>query len=341
MRSRGKALTAAAFAAGLTYQVLAAQQPPPGVGPNGEYGGLVARFADVNGVRTRYYEEGAGEPIILVHGSGFHGTASANTWVPVIGHLAKRLHVFAIDKLASGMTDNPKSDDDLNIRGEMEHIVSFIKTKNLGKVHLVGQSRGGGLVFLLAVNHPELVKTLVIVDSATAAPGAGDDRANRRRNLFEHCPEEPWTAQWPCRQAAQSYNRAQVTPEFVAAGVYMGSQPKAQETERRMTREVSRKGALLGAQMNHDAYRRIDVEGVLQMPVLLYWGKNDPSVLPIQAEALFNIIAETNPHARLLYTNRGGHFHYREHPEEFAHTVASFIEYWNGPGAKELVAPTR
>jgi len=333
--------TTAAFVVCLAYQPSAAQQPPPGVGPNGENGGYTAKFADINGVRTRYYEEGSGEPMLLVHGSGFAGTASANTWVPVLGLLAERFHVYAPDKLASGMTGNPKSDDDLNIRGEVQHMVDFIQTMKLAPVHLIGQSRGGGLAFLLAVNHPELVKTLVIVDSSTAAPGAGDDRSNRRRNLLEHCPQEPPTALWPCQQAALLYDRSVVTPDFAAAATFMENQPKAQETDRRMTPEVRRKSGLIQAEMNYDAYRRIDVEGVLQMPVLLFWGKNDPSVLPIQGEELFNIIAETNPHARLLFINRAGHFHYREHPEEFAHTVTSFIDYWNGPGAKELTAAGR
>jgi hypothetical protein len=40
------------------------------------------------------------------------------------------------------MIDNPKSDDDLNIRGEVQHMVDFIQTMELGKVHLLGQSRG-------------------------------------------------------------------------------------------------------------------------------------------------------------------------------------------------------
>ena len=121
-----QSLMAAAIAATLALPALAFAQLPPGVGPNGENGGFTAKFVDVNGVRTRYYEEGSGEPMVLVHGSGFAGTASANTWVPVLGLLAKRFHVYAPDKLASGMTDNPKSDADLNIRGEVQHIVDFI-----------------------------------------------------------------------------------------------------------------------------------------------------------------------------------------------------------------------
>jgi pimeloyl-ACP methyl ester carboxylesterase len=68
------------------------------------------------------------------------------------------------------------------------------------------------------------------------------------------------------------------------------------------------------------------------MPILLYWAQNDPSVLPIQAWSFFNIIAETNPNARLLVDNRAGHFHYREHPKEFVHNVTSFVNFWREQG---------
>ncbi len=76
-----------------------------------------------------------------------------------------------------------------------------------------------------------------------------------------------------------------------------------------------------------------DSEGTLQMPVLLYWSRNDPNSAlgspgAKEASALFDVIAEKNPRVRLLMTNKAGHFHYRENPEEFNWNVINFIEYW-------------
>ncbi len=300
------------------------------VGPNAENGGFTARFIDVDGVRTRYYDEGDGEPLVLVHGSGFSGTASANTWALNIAGFARNFHVYAPDKLASGMTGNPASDDDLNIRGEVGHLRAFIQALGHQRVHLVGQSRGGGLAFLFTATHPEMVRTLVIVDSATAAPPAGDDRPSRRRRLFDNCA--PLPDGFECQQSALYYDPSPVSEEFVEAARFMASQPKAQETERRFTAELRQRNAIITSEMNHDAYHRILTQDILQMPVLLYWAQNDPSVLPMQAYSFFNILAETNPNARLLFTNRGGHFHYREQPEEFVHNVTSFIDFWRARG---------
>jgi pimeloyl-ACP methyl ester carboxylesterase len=298
---------------------------------NGAIAGFVPKFADVEGLRTRYYEVGQGEPMLLVHGSGYSGTASANTWYRNLRGLGEHFHVFAPDKLAAGMTDNPVNDEDFTIRGEVEHMYSFIRTMNIAPVHLVGQSRGGGLAFLLAANHPEVVRTLVIIDSSTAAPPAGDDRGNRRERLFAGCPEQENAAgdQFRCNQAALAYDPVAVTDEYVAAAAYMWQQPKAQETERRVTGEVSERNAIVTSEMNHDAYHRISTQGALNMPVLLYWGKNDLSVLPTQAYSLYNIIAESNSRAWLLFTNHGGHFHYQEHPEEFNRNIVNFVTAWD------------
>src|SRR5690349_3801336 len=101
-------------------------------------GGLKAKFIDAGGIRTRYYDEGSGDPMVLVHGTGFSGVASANTWTLNIPGLSARFHVYAPDKLASGLTDNPKSDDDLNIRGEVNHLYQFVQALGLKRFHLVG-----------------------------------------------------------------------------------------------------------------------------------------------------------------------------------------------------------
>ena len=313
-----------------TAPELMIQRAAAEVGPNGENGGFTAKFIDVDGVRTRYYDEGSGDPMLLVHGSGFSGTASANTWSLNIGGLAEHFHVYAPDKLASGMTGNPASDDDLNIRGEVQHMYDFVKAIGLEKIHLVGQSRGGGLAFLFTVAHPEIVRTLVIVDTATASPPAGDDRSNRRRRLFTGCA--PLPEGFECQQSALYYDASPVNDDFVNAAMFMKDQPKARETERRNTDAVRARNSIITSEMNHEAYHRILTESILQMPILLYWAQNDPSVLPIQAYSFFNIIAETNPNVRLLFTNRGGHFHYREQPAEFVHNVTSFVNFWRAQG---------
>src|SRR5450830_1328873 len=75
-----------------------AQGRPGGVGPNGEVDGLSAKFVDVNGVRTRYFDYGRGEPIVLVHvGVGMGMSSTANNWSRNILGLGTRFRVLAPD----------------------------------------------------------------------------------------------------------------------------------------------------------------------------------------------------------------------------------------------------
>ena len=315
-----------------------AQVPPPptGVSPTGSLGGLEAKFVDVKGVGTRYYEAGQGEPMVLVHGEGFSGHSSANTWSKNIPGLAKRFHVFAPDKLASGMTGNPQDDKDYNIQGEVEHMYQFIRTMKLGRIHLVGQSRGGGLAFFLSVAHPEIVQTLVIVDSGTAGPEVGQ---TDRQRVLTNCPKEPDWEEWRCRLRALSFKPdAAFDDLFFQTGRYMASRPKAQETVAKLAAGA---GEPLRSQFNEwkkGVHERVKREGILQMPVLLYWGKNDPSAMLKNGLALYDVIAEKTPNLRMIIANHAGHFHYREHPDEWNQNVINFIDYWNRQAIAQAAA---
>jgi hypothetical protein len=53
-----------------------------------------AKFIDVNGIRTRYYDEGRGDVLLLIHGSRFSPWGSANTWTRNVGGLAKKFRAW-------------------------------------------------------------------------------------------------------------------------------------------------------------------------------------------------------------------------------------------------------
>ena len=130
-----------------------------------------SKFVDVDGIRTRYFEAGSGEAMLLVHGGHYGMEGSALGWMPVFTHLAAHFNVFAIDKLGMGLTDKPASDEEYTMQATVQHLYRFMETLGIGQVHLVGHSRGALPVANIAMNHPELVKTLTIFDTNTLAPG--------------------------------------------------------------------------------------------------------------------------------------------------------------------------
>ena len=300
--------------------------------PDGAVAGLKPKFIDVNGIRTRCYDYGQGEPLVLVHGEGWSGHSSANAWSKNIPGLAKRFHVVACDKIGSGMTDNPKDDKDYYLQGEIDHLYQTIQAMKLGKVNLVGQSHGGGDILFLAVQHPEVVKSLVIIDSGTAAPPGGP---SRRGQVLADCPKEPDWVEWKCRiQAITHHPELAFDDEYFEAGRYMASLPKAQET---VAKVKAGAGAPLFDMRPHSEFpqwkmqwlNKIQNDGAVQVPVLLYWSYNDPSATIDMGHALFTVLGAKNPRVRMITVNDAGHFHFREYPEEFNYNVTNFIDYWD------------
>ena len=104
------------------------------------------RWIDVDGIRTRYYDEGSGDPIVFVYGGNFgtsDSASSAYTWSENAPALAQRYRAIVPDKLGHGETDNPQSDAGYTMHAVVQHLAGFLRAMKLPPVHLVGHSRGG------------------------------------------------------------------------------------------------------------------------------------------------------------------------------------------------------
>src|SRR5574341_1595219 len=285
--------------------------------PSASVGGHDAKFVDVNGARTRYYDVGSGDVILLVHGARPSGTSSANTWVPILTPLGKRFRVLAPDRLGHGMTENPKGD--YSVTAEMDHLYNFLKVMGIDRFHVIGQSTGAYHAARITLEHPEMIKTLVLAYSATLSPPVGNVEERRAaiglgtgaggRRGASNDPKEQF--RFSIQQLSK--NREHVTEEFVSAAGYMASQPSGKKTDAAMQGEAAKRYEVIIAK-GAEEMRGWIKQGRLQTPTLLYWGKNDPSAIPAVGLALFDMISEKNPRTRMLIVNNAGHFHYREHP---------------------------
>lgn len=317
-------------------------QGQPSPNPDGAIGGLKASFTDVKGVRTRYYEMGQGEPLLLLHGGGLNGRSSANVWSKNIPGLAKRFHVFAPDRVGSGLTDNPLEDKDYNIQGEIEFLRNFLEKMNIRQVNLVGHSAGGALAFYFSIAHPEMVKTLIIVAPGGEVPADG---VQKEEAFFVNCPKEPATAAWKCRLRAQTLKPdiAFDNDDYWQSGYSMMGAPKAKATAAKLKAGAGEPlRTEQAAAWRQSMMDRVTKEGVLQMPVLLYWGRQDPTDWAIndpvskmqQGLALFDAIGAKDSRVQMIVLNDAGHYMYREYPELFNEEITDFIDYWNHHPAK-------
>ena len=299
--------------------------------------GLEAKFIDIDDVRTRYYDEGVGEPLLLVHGGPWEGTSSANDWSLNIKGLAKEFRVLAPDRLGNGMTGNPgrAGEADFTEAGQIKHLVQFIETLNTGPVNIVAHAEGG-ISMYLALEYPDLVKSLILFSSNTAAPNVGDDQ---REEALRDCPWEvygqeigPWMEEVVCRYRSLSYDDAHISDEFIAALQVMNLDPKVQWT--RFYRDGGA-GEPFRSKVDewHESMRtRIRDNGELKMPVLIIWAHDDPTHSLERSMALYDVIANHNPSVQTLIMNDAGHYAFREKPDEFNYAVIRFIKAWSALG---------
>ena len=310
--------------------------PLRAAGPDGSIGGLKAKFVDVNGVRTRYYEAGQGEPMVMIHGGFTAGSSTANVFSRNIPGLAKRFHVFAPDRLASGLTGNPLNEKDYNYQGDVDLIYGFIQAMKLGQVNLVGHSAGGGIALYLAIEHPEIVKTLVILAQGPENPPAANG-PTRLEGALKKCPDQTQYAGLRCRVESLAWLPTTFDPEYWEADQFMAMQDKSKAARAAINAGA---GEPLRSkeypQWREKMWDRVRNDGVLQMPVLLYAGKNDvldwgadePTAKLRGELGLFDIIAAKNRRVEMIVLNDSGHFMYREYPEQFNHDLIGFIDFW-------------
>ncbi len=284
------------------------------------------KYVVANGIRTRYLESGGGEPLLLIHGGNFGSHCSANEWDTNIDSLGKYFHVYAIDKIGCGFTDNPKSDGEYVIGATVRHAHDFLKALKIDKANVVGHSRGGYAATRLALEHPEMVKTLIIVDSSSLMT-----------------PPNPLYDQWD-REAAKiqdererqrylvtvnSYSGTHVTDDYVNLMVKIVNLPKNREATAKMVTGLKKqfKEDLVAKQNESHEWIR---GGRLKCPTLIMWGFNDPSATMERCGIpCMNLIMPSMPQSEMHILNQAGHYCFREQPEAFNRVVTDFIRRYS------------
>ena len=128
--------------------------------------GSKSGYIDVHGVNTHYYEAGAGEALILLHGGGA-GADSFGNWRGCLARFAEHYHVYAVDVIGFGCTDKPDPEHySYTQQARNQHIIAVIETLGLASVNLIGNSMGGCTSMGVAIERPDLVNKLVLMGSA-------------------------------------------------------------------------------------------------------------------------------------------------------------------------------
>lgn len=113
--------------------------------------------------KMSYVEQGSGiEPIVFIH--GFISTRV--WWQPALERLPESFRAYAVDLRACGESEYCETGHTLTQYAQDLH--EFVEQIGLQQFTLVGHSMGGGVAMQYALNHPDRLKALVLVDPLAA-----------------------------------------------------------------------------------------------------------------------------------------------------------------------------
>ena len=139
----------------------------------------------INGYRIAYKDEGQGPAIVFIHGAN----ADYRSFNSQIAALASSYRVITPSLRHYYPEQWNGEGSDFSVEQHAADVATLIRMLDLGKVHLVGWSRGGAVAIEIAKAHPDLVLTLVMEDGVIVMPveetpegrNATESRANNNR----------------------------------------------------------------------------------------------------------------------------------------------------------------
>ncbi len=281
---------------------------------------MSGHHVEVDGRMIFVRNRGNGAPVVLLH--GFPQTGEA--WTKVADKLSGRNRVIVPDLPGYGRSDAASSAD----AGDVARLLfRAIEAAGADKFALVGHDWGGSIALRMALQAPERVERLVVVN----APFRHLDLLRGAHMLLFNVPLLPEAALGilgrrlvPLMIKAASKKRDAFDDEamrgYGEAFADFGRARSALAYYRTTTRALVRKqaGALVPF---FGSARPLGTPRPIEVPTLIVWGMSDP----IMPASLIPTIERDIPGAQVLRLPDVGHFVPEEAPDELAHGIDEFL----------------
>lgn len=268
----------------------------------------------LDGVNLHWLSCGAGEPLLLVHGRGSAGAFFG----PILAQLAAQRRVLTLDLPGWGLSDKPPfagTTPQEALAHWREAVRAFLDAQGIEQIDVLGHSMGGFTALSLALEHPERVARLLLVDPG----GLGTSVQFDLRLYYAIGPERlhRWLGErftsFVIRQDGAADAPKPGDPAFDFRHAIASQGDVVPSGARAFSRWVNLSGV-------HLTLRERLTE--LEIPVLLMWGDRD-TVTPY-ADAL--TATRYLRDGQLVTFNRCGHAPFAERPDDFAQVVLAWLD---------------
>jgi len=263
-------------------------------------------YLDVGPWRTRVLQAGAGEPLVLMAGTGGHLEAYAHNIAP----LAEHFRVIAYDYPGHGYTTHATAD--LELSDYVEHLVGLLDALGVERPHLTGESLGGWVAVKFAAAHPE--RTGRILLNTPGGTMASPEVMTRIRTLSQAAADNPTDANIRARLEWLMASPETVTDELVAIRRTIYARPGFAESMQHILclqdPDIRRRNLVTDAEL-----------AAVPNGALVVWTSDDPS----GPAAVGMDMAEKIPDGRFEYIAGAGHWPQWEQRETFNKLALGFL----------------
>ena len=274
-------------------------------------------YAEVNGVRLHYLEAGSGPLVVLLHGFP-EFSYSWHRQIPALVHAG--YHVVAPDMRGYNLSEKPSSWRAYDAQALGGDIAALIRHFDVERAHIVGHDWGAAVAYLTAMEHPNVVERLVILNVPHPARMLAGLRTRQQLRkswymFFFQLPVVP--------------ERLLAANDFRALKRALAESPQGFSTEdvTRYVQSWAQPGALKGMLDYYRAALRQSPGSALarmspiDAPVLVIWGERDSAL----GRELAQPEPKWVPNARVEYLPEATHWVQHDAPQRVNELLVEFL----------------
>ena len=278
-----------------------------------------SEFIQVIDSRMHIRKRGYGVPVFLIHGS----FASLHTWEPWEDSLVKNFTTISVDLPGHGLT-GPNKSGDYSQDYYRDLVFALADTLRIDTFYVAGNSMGGNVAWRMAIQRPDRVKKLILVDAAGAPKSPKSDTISSQQKT--NTRSRPWIFSVI---ASPTWGKllTRFTPRFLFGlnlkQVYANDSLINDELIDRyyelLLREGNREATIKRLTSRQNFFG--EVKDSLKTPTLILWGAQDNWIPLSNGERMHEAI----PGSQLVVFLHAGHVPHEEQPKLSVEVAQKFL----------------
>jgi len=266
-------------------------------------------IVNINGVDLNYETAGQGEAIVFLHGM----TGSTQDWENQISVLSPKYRVVARDQRGHGKSAAPSGEEQYSIPIFADDVFALLRMLDIKKCCLAGHSIGGFTALQFALEHPDMLAALVLVDTSSGQFARDPSFAQMQQKQGE-------LARSQGMEAAFEYGTAN-NPTMIER---LRKHPELREVTRRKMLQTSANGYVYGMRAIGKWKSVTSRLSEIKVPTLICWGEEDAGF----TEAV-QILRRGIANSELVTVKGVGHSPHEEAPDVFNEALLKFLNRIN------------